>query len=387
MAKKKKLVAVPTGKELASRYGSSLLLNAGEIEDKGLYIPSTMFALTYLMGNGIPYGRVVEIMGEENSGKSLAAMNLAYSTQQLGGHVIWVDAEQCWDNKWAEQNGIDPTRVTKVDATVIETISDISADLSIYWRSRLTSNEPILLVIDSIAALDCEESINSKMTDSKADMGTRAKALYKMFRIRNELWYKLGITVVCINQHRQKLGVMFGDSNTTPGGKALAFYASIRLAFFSGKTITVKYKSKDRKIGKHVTVRVMKNKVAPSRPTLSKAPLYFTSRYADKEIGFERLFGLEDVLIDNDIISKSNGGVYKYKGNVIARGEEKLMKELSNNDKLRKRLLSKAGIVTIGTMKKKLSELSNNLFSIEEDDTKYVSQADDSEVEYEENEE
>lgn len=374
MAKKKSKVGlkVPSLKELQSRYGNSLLLKASEKSDHGLYIPFRMFALTYLFGKGLPYGKVVEIIGEENSGKTLAALDLAYTTQQLGGHVIWIDAEQSWDNAWAEKNGVDPDAVSLVNDTQIETIADAAADLPVYWRSKLVNNEPILLVIDSVAALDSAETIDSKMTDGKSEMGTRAKAIGKMLRIRNELWYKLGITVVCINQHRKKIGVMFGDDNTTPGGKAMAFFASIRVSFIGSKQLTTKYKGKDRREGKLVTIRVVKNKVAPARTTLKGVPIYFTDQYNNRDIGFERLFGFEDVLTENDIIDKKAGS-YRYRGELIARGEDKFKALLSEDDKLRRKLLRKAGIVTIGSMRKSLEELNTNLFPVESDDTEYES--------------
>lgn len=377
MAKKKKVgTKVPSLKELEKRYGNSLVINAQDKQEHGLSIPFRSFALTYLAGTGVPYGKIVEFMGEENSGKSMAALDLAYVTQQLGGHVIWDDAEQAWDNSWAEQNGVDPAGVTLLNDTQIETISDASADLAIYWRNKLTNNEPILLVIDSVAALDCEASIDSKMMDAKADMGTRAKALGKMFRIRSELWYKLGITVVCINQYRKKIGVMYGDDNTTPGGKALGFHASIRLAFFSGKTLTTKYKGQEPKIGKLVTVRVIKNKVAPSRESLKKMPIYFTDKYGDQEIGFDRYFNFDNILIQEDVLDKKKGGsVLSYNGKVVGRGTDSFIKKIEDDDKLRRKLLRKAGINTIGTTRKALEDINYNMFPISED-TSYESQVD-----------
>ena len=106
--------------------------------------------MNYTFGGGIPFGKILEVAGEESSGKSLIAYNFAYSCQQLGGHVIWVDAEQSWMNSWAQTNGVDPERVTVVNDTRIENVADAVADLALYFRSQLTHNEPILLVIDSV---------------------------------------------------------------------------------------------------------------------------------------------------------------------------------------------------------------------------------------------
>ena len=102
---------IPTQNEILKKYGSSLQFKASTINHHGLWIPSTFFALNYQMGGGVPFGKIIEIMGEESSGKSLIAYNFAYAAQQLGGHVIWVDAEQAWMNSWAEENGLDPERV------------------------------------------------------------------------------------------------------------------------------------------------------------------------------------------------------------------------------------------------------------------------------------
>lgn len=365
MAKKKVGIKVPTASELAKRYGD-MIITASDTKENGLWLPSTFFMLNYTFGGGIPFGKILEVAGEESSGKSLIAYNFAYATQQLGGHVIWVDAEQAWMNSWAQENGIDPSGVTVIRDTRIENIADALADLTIYWRSQLTHNEPILLVVDSIAAMDCADNIDSKMVDGKSEMGGRAKALYKFFRIRSELFYKLGITQIYINQLRTALNVGFGkDNTTTTGGAALKFYASIRAAFYAGKGITVKYRGKERKAGKLVTIRLIKNKVAPPRPTISKTPVYFNPKY--HEVGFDRYFGLEDVFVENEIIEKSSGGIYKYKGKQLCRGEEKFQKLLEEDDTLRRRLLKAASINTISTTKKKLASLTENFYPIDGD--------------------
>lgn len=364
MAKNTKIgLKVPSKNDLLKKYGASITL-ASETKESGLWLPSTFLALNYTFGGGIPFGKILEVAGEESSGKSLIAYNFAYATQQLGGHVIWVDAEQSWMNSWAEANGVDPNRVTVVNDTRIENVADMVADIALYLRAQLVNNEPILLVVDSIAAMDCADNIDSKMVEAKAEMGGRAKALYKYFRIRSELFYRLGVTQIYINQLRTALNVGFGkDNTTTTGGAALKFYASIRAAFYSGKSITVKHKGKERKAGKLVTIRIIKNKVAPPRPTISKCPVYFNPNF--HEVGFDRCFSLEDVLVENDIIEKSSGGVYKYKGSTLCRGEEKFQKLLEEDDELRRKLLKKAEINTIGSVKKRLASITENYFPVD----------------------
>lgn len=381
MAKNTKIgLKVPSKNDLLKKYGASITL-ASETKESGLWLPSTFLALNYTFGGGIPFGKILEVAGEESSGKSLIAYNFAYATQQLGGHVIWVDAEQSWMNSWAEANGVDPNKVTVVNDTRIENVADMVADIALYLRAQLVNNEPILLVVDSIAAMDCADNIDSKMVEAKAEMGGRAKALYKYFRIRSELFYRLGVTQIYINQLRTALNVGFGkDNTTTTGGAALKFYASIRAAFYSGKSITVKHKGKERKAGKLVTIRIIKNKVAPPRPTISKCPVYFNPNF--HEVGFDRCFSLEDVLVENDIIEKSSGGVYKYKGATLCRGEEKFQKLLEEDDELRRKLLKKAEINTIGSVKKRLASITENYFPV--DGVEYESY---SEVDEDENEE
>lgn len=365
MATKKKVgIKVPTKNEILKKYGS-MIIQASDTKEPGLWLPSTFFNLNYTLGGGFPWGKVTEIAGEESSGKTLIALNAAYACQQLGGSVIWVDAEQSWMNSWAELNGIDPNKVTVIRDTRIEYISDAVADVAIYLRSQLVNNEPILLVVDSVAAIDCSDNIDSKMVDGKAEMGGRAKALYKYFRIRSELFYKLGVTQIYINQLRTALNIGFGkDNSVTTGGAALKFYASIRVAFYSGKTITIKNKGKEKKAGKLVTIRILKNKVAPPRPTISKVPVFFNPKF--HEVGFDRCFGLEDVFVENDIIEKSSGGVYKYKGKVLCRGEEKFQKLIEEDDELRRKLLKKAGINTIGSTKKQLESLKENYYPVDD---------------------
>lgn len=374
MAKKVRMgIKVPSKNELLKKYGDRIQMASDSTEAK-LWLPSTFYALNYAMGGGAPWGKSIEILGEESSGKSLIAYNFAYACQQLGGHVIWVDAEQSWMNSWAKENGIDPEKVTVVNDTRIEYVSDAVADIAIYLRSQLTHNEPILLVVDSIAAMDCSDNIDSKMVEGKAEMGGRAKALYKYFRIRSELFYKLGVTQVYINQLRTALNVGFGKDNSVgTGGAALKFYASIRLAFYAGKSVTVKQKSRERKVGKLVTIRMLKNKVAPPKPTISKCPVYFNPKF--HEVGFDRYYGLEDVFIENDILEKTSGGVYKYKGKTLCRGEENFIKLLEEDAELRRKLLKAAEINTIGTTKKQLEKLEHNLYPVD-GDIDYESQQD-----------
>ena len=372
MAKKTKVgIKVPTKNELMKRYPGMAIASEND-DDRYPKIPSRHLAFNYQIGGGLPYGKVMEIFGEESSGKSLMAYDFAFVTQTLGGVVLIADAEQAFTNSWGLANGLDLSRVITLKATEVETISDWLADMALYWRSQLVNNEPILFILDSTAALDCMANINSKMVDSKADMGNRAKAIYKMLRIRSELMYKLGVSQIYINQLRKNLKAgMFENPDTTPGGGAMKFYASIRVAFYGGRQITEKIRGKERKVGRVTSIRIIKNKVAPPRGTIKGAPMYFNPD-SKKPVGFDKYYFLSDALLEANAISKNNSGTYSLKGKTLCRGDEKFLAMIEENDELRKKLLRKAGINTISVTRKKIESMGGNLFPI--DDIKYSSQ-------------
>jgi len=223
----KKAGSILTDAALSKKYhGMGKASEIAVLPEDSLWLPSRNIYLNYTMGGGIPYGKICEIFGGESSGKSLVAMDFGYSAQYLGGVVLWNDAEQAFDPHWAEQNGLDLDNLYLFNETSIEKISDWAADMSITFRSRLKNNQPILLVTDSTAALDCEANINGVQLDAKAEMGNRAKALYKYLRIRNQMFAELGIILIFINQLRKKVGAtIFEDPDTTPGGDAMKFFA------------------------------------------------------------------------------------------------------------------------------------------------------------------
>ena len=363
MAGRKK-IKIPTLREIQKKFPSQYI--AGEVdESKRPWLPTRFLAFNKVTGGGCPFGKIIELFGEESSGKSLMAYDFAYCCQYLGGMVLWVDAEQSFTNDWAKKNGLDLDKIVVYRSTSIEAISDWVANMALYWRSQLTHNEPIILVLDSVSALDTDINLNSEMLNASADMGNRAKAIYKYFRIRNEMLYSLGITQVYINQLRKNLKAgMFENPDTTPGGKALAFYASIRIGLYGGKQITKKIKGKERKIGRVTSIRTIKNKVATPGPTLKGSPLYNNSKYVDS-IGFDRLHFLDEILIEEEIIEKTKSGTYSYKGKTLCRGAEKFAELLRDDDDLRRKLIRKAGINTLGATKKLLESLNENLYPID----------------------
>jgi len=364
MAKKSTSIKIPTAASLDKKYkGSGIaskVLNRG-----GLRLPCKFLYLNYVLSGGLPFGKIMEIFGEESSGKSLLAFDFAYCCQQLGGIVIWIDAEQAFEIEWAEANGIDLDRVDLYSETAIESISDFIRDKALYWRSKLVNNEPILIVTDSIASLNCLVNINSSQLDAKAEMGNRAKAIDGMLRTRNEFLSDLGVASIWINQVRSKIGASkYEDPFTTPGGKAVAFYASIRLGIFGGKQIKGKIDGYEDRVGRHSTIRTIKNKVGPPRPTIKGAEVYFNAEYSES-IGYKKYFGLPELLVRLGVVERKKGSSrFYFKDKMLANGEDAFMKLLLKDDQLRSKLIRKSGINTISKTQKEIDKLTTNLYPV-----------------------
>jgi len=357
-------IKIPTAASMDKKYHGSGI--ASKILGRGgLRLPSRFLYLNYTLSGGIPYGKILEVFGEESSGKSLLAFDFAYCCQQLGGIVIWIDAEQAFTIEWAEANGIDLDKVDLYSETAIESISDFIRDKAIYWRSILTNNEPILIVTDSIASLSCIANINSSQLDAKAEMGNRAKKIDEMLRTRNELLSELGVVSIFINQVRAKIGATkYEDPYTTPGGKATAFYASIRLGIYGGKQIKGKIDGYEDRVGRCSTIRVIKNKVGPPRPTIKSAEVYFNPEY-HKPVGFDKYFGLAELLVRLKVVDRKKGAsrIY-YKEKMLANGEEAFLKFLIKNDDIRAKLIRRAGINTISKTQKEIDAITTNLYPL-----------------------
>jgi recombination protein RecA len=359
MAKKQKpkVGRVLTDKEMSRRYvGSGLASAITVMPEDSLWLPSRSLYLNYTMGGGIPWGKICEIFGGESSGKSLVAMDFGYSAQYFGGIVLWNDAEQAFDPGWAEQNGLDLDKIFIYNETSIEKISDWAADMAVTWRSKLKSNEPILIVTDSVAALDCEENINSEQYNAVAEMGNRAKAFYKYLRIRNQLFSELGITLIFINQLRSKVGATrWEDPDTTPAGNAMKFYAHQRLAFFRNKQIAEGKEERKIWLGNVVSVRLKKNKVAPPRPSF-KTEIYFNAEYG--RVGFDKYFNLVELLVKTKAVQKKGSRFY-YRDEEIMNGRDNFQELLEDDADLRKKLLKKSKINTISATQRKLDRLAD----------------------------
>ncbi|RLF08352.1 MAG: hypothetical protein DRJ64_01205 [Thermoprotei archaeon] len=335
---------------------------ASRILKAPLFIPSRVLAFNHIMGGGVPYGRIVEVAGEFSSGKTLFALDFIRSTIKLGGKAVFIDAERSMTSSWLETNGVDTNEVDVFEESEIEKIGDFIRDWGVSAREELDENEPILIVVDSIAALDSKNTLTDNLQEAKAEMGTRAKAIFKMIRVLNPIISKLGISIILVNQIRNKLGVMFGSNETTPGGKAVEYFATIRIATYKGKKIEIREGGRKVKIGNLVSLRTWKNKISPPVNPLKDIPVYF-KEYEDHNVGFEKYTGLVDILLEEQVIEKQ-GNSYLFDGDRIAIGRDKTSEAIMEDKELRKDLLEEAEINSISRTRAELGELTENMYPL-----------------------
>jgi len=240
-----------TIKALNKEFGDNTISTFGDKEAYELEIISTnSYALDHVLGcNGLPRGRIIELYGAESSGKSTLAMFLAAQVQKNGGKVFWLDAECSFSRKYAENVGVDTTNLILAQPTTGE------EGLKMV-RKMVGTNEIDLVVVDSVASLVPARELAGELTD--AEMAQQARMMSKGLRMLTGTISKTNTVVIFINQTREKVGVYFGKKDTTPGGKALKFYSSLRLQVRRGTSIK---NSTDDVIGNVMHISATKNKV------------------------------------------------------------------------------------------------------------------------------
>ena len=298
--------------QIEKQYGKGSIMRLGEQagQTEIEVIPTGCLTLDLALGiGGFPRGRIIEIYGPESSGKTTVALHAIAEAQKMGGVAAFIDAEHALDPVYARKLGVnlDDLYVSQPDTG--EQALDITDAL-------VRSSAVDMIVIDSVAALTPKAEIEGDMGDSHVGLQARlmSQALRKLTAIVN----KSKTCVIFINQLREKVGVMFGNPETTPGGKALKFYASMRLDIRKMDTL----KDADGAMGNRTKAKVVKNKLAPP------------FRQAEFDIVFGEGVSREGCIIDMgvqfDIIGKS-GAFYSYNGNKIAQGREKLRLFLRDN--------------------------------------------------------
>jgi recombination protein RecA len=303
--KEEKLKALKMAMDkLEKSYGKGTIMKMGDQKVVDVDVISTgSLGLDIALGiGGLPKGRVVEIYGPESSGKTTLAIHAIAECQKAGGIAAFIDAEHAFDRFYAEGLGVDTENLLISQPDNGEQALEIAENL-------IRSGAIDILVIDSVAALVPRSEIEGEMGDSK--MGLQARLMSQAMRKLTGTIGRTGCCCIFINQLREKIGVMFGNPETTTGGNALKFYASVRVDIRrSGSAI------KDREgniVGNPVKVKVVKNKMAPPFRTTN-----FDIMYGE---GISKTGEIIDLGVENEIIKKS-GAWYSYESTKIAQGRE-----------------------------------------------------------------
>ncbi|SMD33012.1 recombination protein RecA [Reichenbachiella faecimaris] len=277
-------------------------------------IPTGSVSLDIALGiGGLPRGRVVEIYGPESSGKTTLTLHCIAEAQKQGGMAAFIDAEHAFDKAYAEKLGIDTENLLISQPDNGEQALEIAEHL-------IRSGAIDIIVIDSVAALVPKAELEGEMGDSK--MGLQARLMSQALRKLTGAINKTGCTCIFINQLREKIGVMFGNPETTTGGNALKFYSSVRLDI---RRIGQIKESADNVLGNRTRVKVVKNKVAPPFKVVE-----FDIMYGE---GISKVGEIIDLGVELGIINKA-GSWFSYKGNKLGQGRDSVKTLLLDNPEL-----------------------------------------------------
>ena len=307
--------------DIEKQSGKGAIMRLGNEEHIEIDTTSSgSLALDIALGvGGFPVGRIIEIFGPESSGKTTIALQAIAEVQKKGGRAAFIDAEHALDPVYARNLGVNINDLLLSQPDTGEQALEIC--------DALVKSEAVdLIVIDSVAALVPQAEIDGEMGDSH--VGLQARLMSQALRKLSGNMNKSKTTCIFINQLREKVGIMFGNPETTPGGRALKFYSSVRLDIRKGEQI----KSGDTVVGNKVNIKVVKNKVSPPFRTASVDIMYGE--------GISREGEIVDLASDIDIIDKS-GAWYSYNGEKIGQGKENVKAFLRNNVELKTEIENK----------------------------------------------
>ncbi len=307
--------------KLDKTYGKGSVMKMGDVPYEDIdVIPSGSLGLDLALGvGGYPRGRVIEIFGPESSGKTTLALHAMAEAQKAGGIAAFIDAEHAFDRFYASNLGVDIDNLIISQPDYGEQALEIADNL-------ISSGAVDIVVIDSVAALTPKSEIEGEMGDSK--MGLHARLMSQALRKLTATINKTHCTVIFINQLREKIGVMFGNPETTTGGNALKFYASVRLDIRRRTQI----KDGDKVLGNRAKVKVVKNKVAPPFQTTEFDIMY--------GLGVSKVGEILDLGVELDIIKKS-GSWFSYGDTKLGQGRDAVKALIGDNPELADELEAK----------------------------------------------
>ena len=301
-------------KQIEKEFGKGSVMRLGDNADLKIeVIPSGSISLDKALGvGGYPKGRIIEVYGPESSGKTTFALHAIASAQKSGGFAAFIDAEHALDPVYAKNLGVDVENLILSQPDSGEQALEIAEAL-------IKSGSVDVIVIDSVAALVPEAELNGDMGDNHVGLHARlmSQAMRKLAGIIN----KTNCVAIFINQIREKVGVMFGNPETTTGGRALKFYASVRLEVRKGEAI----KDGTNVLGNRTNLKVVKNKVAPPFKTAEVEIIYGQ--------GISKLGEIVDLAVNANIINKA-GAWFSYNGNKIGQGRENAKEFLKANPEI-----------------------------------------------------
>ena len=307
--------------QIEKQFGKGSVMKLGEVSSMNVEaIPTGALSLDIALGiGGIPKGRIIEVFGPESSGKTTLALHVIAECQKMGGEAAFIDAEHALDPVYARNLGVDIDNLIVSQPDTGEQALEIAEAL-------VRSGAIDIIVVDSVAALVPKAEIDGEMGD--AHVGLQARLMSQALRKLAGVINKSNATIIFINQLREKVGIMFGNPETTPGGRALKFYASVRLDIRKVENIKVD----GEVLGNRAKVKVVKNKVAPP------------FREAEFDIiygkGISKEGNILDIGVNLDIIEKS-GAWFSYKGEKIGQGREKVKEFLAKNPEVAKEIEEK----------------------------------------------
>ncbi len=304
--------------QIQKQFGRGSIMRLGQGPTVPIEVIKTgILPLDVALGvGGLPRGRIIEIFGPESSGKTTLSLSLIAEAQKAGGVAAFIDAEHALDPAWAKLLGV------KLEDLLISQPDTGEQALEI-TEALIRSGGVDLLVVDSVAALVPRAEIEGEMGD--AQMGLQARLMSQALRKLTGILSKSKTTIIFTNQLRLKIGIMFGNPETTPGGLALKFYCSIRLDVRKIETL----KKNNQVYGARIRVKVVKNKVAPP---FKEAEIVITAA------GIDREEGLVDAAINAGVITK-NGAFFRHGEKLLGQGKEQVKEVLSKNEKFKTQLL------------------------------------------------